>query len=318
MSVVSRRAVLGGLAAVSFSFSFDALAHRFSVALEDFGGGPHVNDNSGPWARMIDHCAKNNIRLLELGSGDYIFRSRPMPIPFSLNVVGVGSGMSRLVRAYQPEAQTDAFLHWTGKDGERGGGLRDLMLVMGDNTTGGRMIYLTGLDEFHRPHWMRFENIVVNGSIPSGNGQCWRTFDLDGMNIAVKGTQGIRDVSLLNSWMFRGVDACVRVANGTQFDMRGGGCSSRGEWRPRIVITGGDTVLTKSTNFRIDCYISGDVILENCTNGFVSGNIGGFLHIKSTAGQGKSVAFTGGGVTNEAADWQILGECDPRTESPCR
>jgi hypothetical protein len=279
-----------------------ALAKRQSVFLEDFGGSSNT-DNTKAWGRMLEHCAAKGLRHVEILPGNYLFNSRPEPIPIGLTIEGGSQGLSRLVRAYQPGSDDEPFLHWTGESGDRGGGLRDLMLVIGDDTTRGRMVYLSGKDTNHRPQWMRFDSIAINGSTPNGNGRCWRTFEINGSNIAEQGTQGIRDISVWDCWLYRGTDSVLHISNGTQFDMRGGGCAGRG-FRPRILITGGGTQLTNTRNFRLDTYIAGDVEMENCSDGFVAGNIGGHLIIKPTAGRGKSVAFVGGKVTNEA-NWVV-------------
>jgi hypothetical protein len=179
-----------------------------------------------------------------------------------------------------------------------------MMIVIGDGTAAGRMIYITGFDVTHRAQWMRFDHIAVNGSPPDGDGCCWRTFEIDGSNIATEGTQGVRDISLTDCWLYRATDAIVVVRNGTQFNMRGGGCG-RGKPRARIIIDGGGAALSNTTNFEIDTYIAGDVVLRNCDNGVISGIIGGDLIIEASAGRGKSVALVGESTLNKAANWHI-------------
>ena len=305
---LSRRTFALGLCALAPTpaIAAPAVLRRPYVMLEQFEGGTSAGiDNAGPWARMLEDCVKNNFRKLILDFGDYNFKSAPAPLPFALDIEGVGGSDSKLVRAYQPKSQDEPFLHWNGAAGERGGGLRDMMVVIGDGTTEGRMIYVTGLDEEHRGQWMRFDHVAINGYPPSGDGQCWRAFEIDGVNIATQGTQGVRDIALTDCWLYRASDAIVMVRNGTQFSMRGGGCASRGASRARIVIDGGGAPLANTTNFELDTYIAGDVILRNCDNGHVSGIIGGDLIIEATAGRGKSVALVGEKVSNSAPGWTV-------------
>jgi hypothetical protein len=60
---------------------------------------------------------------------------------------------------------------------------------------------------------MRFDHIVINDYPPFVDGPFWRTFDVDGTNIATQGTQGVRDVSLTDCWLYRATDAIVMVRN---------------------------------------------------------------------------------------------------------
>jgi hypothetical protein len=306
--VVSRRLFVAGLGTLgpSAPIAAPAVLRRPYVMLEQFDGGPLANiDNVEPWRRMLAECISGNLRKLILDVGDYRFGSMPSSLPIALDIEGVGGSNSKLMRNYLPRSRDEPFLHWTGESGERGGGMRDMMVVIGDDTIDGRMIYITGLDEWHRAQWMRFDHIEVNGYPPSGNGRCWRTFDLDGTNIATPGTQGVRDISLSDCWLYRASDAIVMVKNGTQFNMRGGGCGGRGAGRARIVIDGGGTQLSNSTNFALDTYIAGDIVVRNCDNGHVSGIIGGDLIIDETAGRGKSVALVGNEVINNSRGWII-------------
>jgi hypothetical protein len=305
---LSRRAFAAGLCVLARTpaIAQPAVLRRPFVMLEQFGGGTSAEiDNVQPWSRMLQECVKNNLRKLILDFGDYSFKSMPSTLPFALDIEGVGGPDSKLIRDYQPKSEDEPFLHWSGETGERGGGSRDMMVVIGNGTTDGRMIYITGSDELHRPQWMRFEHVEVNGYPPSGDGRCWRTFEINGVNIATQGTQGVRDITLTDCWLYRASDAIVMVRNGTQFSMHGGGCGSRGAGRARIVIDGGGSPLSNTTNFELDTYIAGDVVVRNCDNGHVSGIIGGDLVIEATAGRGKSVALVGAKITNASSAWIV-------------
>jgi hypothetical protein len=305
---LSRRTFAVGLCALSSrsAIAAPAVLRNPYLMLEQFGGGTSAEiDNVGPWAQMLEDCAKNNLRKLILDFGDYRFKSAPAPLSLALDIEGVGGADSKLLRDYQPKTLDEPFLHWTGDAGERGGGMRDIMVAIGDGTADGRMIYITGTDVEYRAQWMRFDHVAVNGYPPLGDGRCWRTFEVDGTNIATQGTQGVRDISLVDCWLYRGSDAIVMVKNGTQFNMRGGGCASRGAGRARIVIDGGGSTFSNTTNFELDTYIAGDIVVRNCDNGHISGVIGGDLIIEATAGRGKSVALVDGKVNNTSPSWIV-------------
>lgn len=266
------------------------------------GNGP---DNCQAWSDAIDYCIAKNFRQIDFGFGNYRFASQPRMITAGIRLKGRGLPFSKIYRDYVPATPDEIFIGWNGALGERGGGVDDIMLRAQNGTSGGIALALRGTDTSYRPGNMFFTRSTVTGV---GSGTWLRCFDLDGTNIAVSGSQGIRSVELWGVELFRATEASLRVANGVAFSMHGGGGFAAGAGTVgKILVTGGGSTLSNTTNFVLmQTDVAGDVVLENCDGGFVVGKIGGSLIIASTAKRGKTVAQVNGSVTNQSASWSVL------------
>lgn len=245
------------------------------------------------------------------------FKTRPNPITTSLTLVGLGGSLahSTIERAYAPLSTTEQFLHYNGGvKGQRGGGIRHIEIVAGNvfetttPTVGGRAIFLSAIDSDFRPGYMLFDDIYITAR---ENGNWWRNIDVDGVNASEQGKQGVRNVTIRDSFLFCASDANIYARNAVHFFVRGGAsvvgtgtCQGSG----KIRITGNNTATTNTTDFALDTTVYGDIILERCHIGYVAGIVTVNVQISSSCtSNGTIVSQINGKLTNNAG-WRTIGQ----------
>lgn len=266
-------------------------------------------DAAVSWNQIVtDSLSDPTLRVARIPSGACVFKTRPLFINNGLNWIGAGIGNTVLIRDYAPSYTTEPFFQFGGgSPSSRGGGIRRAG-ILANGFQGGRAILATGVDATNRAGYMKFSELYITAA----NGGNWfRNIDVDGGNILTSGTQGLRNISIIDSYLFCASDANIYGRNVVHFEVRGGAsvvgtgtCTGVG----KIRITGEDHEFGKSTDFVISTKVYGDVVLERCHIGFISGNITQNLVINSTcSGNGTSVAQINGTVDNRPTPrWKVF------------
>lgn len=263
-------------------------------------------DATGPWNKvMADAVTNSSIRTLLVPTGQCFFNSRPMPNTVGVTVKGQGIAHSALIAAYHPGSTTEQFIHFDGgTPGARGGGMVGLTICKTGNS-GGRAIMVSGYNDSQRAGYLLFDDLYIT---TCASGSWWRNFDIDGINIQDPGGQGVRNITIRDSYGFCATDANIYARNAVHLTIRGGAyvigtgtCAGVG----KIRITGGGSQLANSTDFSIDTKVYGDIVLEQCDIGHVSGIVTGNVSIAtSCTNRGALVAQVNGTITNSAG-WKI-------------
>lgn len=293
------------------------------------GGGAYINIrdyiglvSGGSWTAafnqaLIDAVASGTRTIyfpyvVSDNAGNYNFNTKP-------NVIGAGITLRGenprqfLVRNYAPTGAAgsveSSFLVWDGSanpadpNQNKGGGIVNLGLGAGNGTSGGAAIQITGTTTY-RPGYMDFENVVV--SVPNGSTGTWG-FGLliKGQGITTSGSQGIRDVSFRNLYIFRCTGEPIQVTNGVHIFFENltvvdGGA---GNADPGVRINGGGTTLSNSTQVYItNADIEGTLYLVDCSRVVCTG----FLNRISTGTSATSCKFIGVVVTNNATTGTVV------------
>lgn len=261
-------------------------------------------DNTATFNALIAWMETYNYYNLFLPHGNYLFNSKPNIIKFGLRIRGEGIAVTNIFKNYNEATATNGFLTWDGSSTlaqVQGGGLQDVGLFA-NNTTGGVAILLTGTSTTQR--CSRWTGRNVWSTILSA-GSWVRGLVIDGSAITTAGSQGIRDCSLDNVFMFGGTDGgnTVYLNNAVNLIINGGGVFSPSAGRAGINITGVNAANAHSTNIALNGFeVSGpgDVNVDYADHVFGTIKADGNLTVTANAGQGYLTGVMTGTVSNSA------------------
>jgi hypothetical protein len=254
----------GGHGSTTAAGGRKALGSRF-LRLEDYGGGVAVANNTPALDALVADMAAQQIRVIQLDTGIYNFTTRPAA--FTKEVILIGEGMSNtvLARSYSEGGGNDVgFLNWHGS-ACNGGGLRDLMVLARNGTSGGTLVkFSTGAADPAGYH--KLENVVMTYE---GTGAYHRCLFVDGSLNTTPGSQGLRDFHAVHVWMFARnlTDETARFLNAVAF-------SALGVWTSGVVtVFGGGTATSNSTQGRLDIESLANVFVGNSKLIAVNGTV---------------------------------------------
>ena len=199
--------------------------------------------------------------------------TRPMVFPRGVQINGAGpvgaSGWGTiLVPSF--DIGTNAMFTWDGSDrrGARGtgGGMKNVTISKPVGSIGGTAIRCVAIDDSHRPGFMEFKRIIINGDHPTG--QVAGTWDcgieIDGMKCVTDQGMGVRNIYLQNVMVYACNDA-LRALNAVHLVASGFlAASAGGPTSPRVVISGGLAANQQSQDVHLDgLQVYGDLVLEN-------------------------------------------------------
>jgi len=256
--------VKGGTGATTAAAGRKALGSRH-LRLEDYGGGVGVADNTPALNAAVADMTAQQIRVIKLDTGIYNFTTRPAAISKEAIIIGEGMSNTVLARSYSEGGGNDVgFLNWDGSV-SNGGGLRDLMVLARNGTTGGTLVkFSTGAADPAGYH--KLENVVMTYE---GTGAYHRCLLVDGSLNTTVGSQGLRDFHAVHVWMFARnlTDETARFLNAVAF-------SALGVWTSGVVtVFGGGTATSNSTQGRIDIESLANVFVGNARLISVNGTV---------------------------------------------
>lgn len=254
----------GGTGATSAPAGRKALGSRY-LRLEDYGGGVGVANNTPALNAAVADMTAQQIRIIKLDTGIYNFTTRPAAIAREAILIGEGMSNTVLARNYSEGGGNDVgFLNWNGSV-SNGGGLRDLMVLARNGTTGGTLVkFSTGAADPAGYH--KLENVVMTYE---GTGAYHRCLFVDGSLNTTLGSQGLRDFQASHVWMFARnlTDETARFLNAVAF-------SALGVWTSGVVtVFGGGTATSNSTQGRLDIESLANVFVGNARLISVNGTV---------------------------------------------
>lgn len=213
---------------------------------------------------MVATVALQNTRTTELRGGTYTFATAPDAMETIMRLRGQGLSITTLERSYsEGGGDTVAFLEFRNALASNSG-LEDLQIRPASGTTGGTMLKIYAeADEI--TSWMDMRNCVIT---PNSGNYIWGLI-VDGILNDVSGSQGVRNFRTENCFIFAGsTDKCAAFYNSTNGHHSGLWCNGD------ILISGGGSALTNTTNFRMTGLVClGELTLENCTEVHISGTM---------------------------------------------
>jgi hypothetical protein len=178
--------------------------------------------------------------------------------------------------------------------------VRDLIIWKAITRTGGTAIKFTGASTALRAGFPMVDNVRI-----TGDGTWSHGIVVDGTAMTGAGTQGLRDCTLRNTWVFNTTvaDKSIWVKNGAQFSMIGGGIVDGLGANSGMTITGAAGATSTSQNVSgAGVYIGGTLTLDYVNNfaleGFV---VGGAVSITANATNGDVNGRFAGAVTNASS-----------------
>jgi hypothetical protein len=120
---------------------------------------------------LAENTCNNKIsRTVNLGNGNFYFKSPPKPFTCALNIKGDGIGSTVLIRDYEG----GTFLQWTRGTDQSGGSIRDLTILAGEGSNKGYAILVDSdkdansyINSYNR-HFFTIYNILI-GRLSSNN-----------------------------------------------------------------------------------------------------------------------------------------------------
>ena len=213
---------------------------------------------------MVAAVESQNTRTVEFRNGTAAFASRPDPMETIMRLRGQGLSITRLERNYSEAGGDDvAFLEFRNANASNSG-LEDLQIRPASGTTGGTMLKLYAeADEI--TSWMDMRNCIIT---PFNGNYIWGLI-VDGRLNDVSGSQGVRNFRTENCFIFEGsTGKCAAFYNATNGHHSGLWCNGD------ILISGGGSSLTNTTNFRMTGLVClGTLTLENCDEVSIGGNM---------------------------------------------
>jgi hypothetical protein len=269
---------------------------------------------------MVATVAAQNTRTTEFRGGIFTFSSAPSAMQTIMRLRGQGSSITTLERNYsEGGGDTVAFLEFRNALASNSG-LEDLQIRPASGTTGGTMLKIYAeADEI--TSWMDMRNCVIT---PASGNYIWGLI-VDGILNDVSGSQGVRNFRTENCFIFAGsTDKCAAFYNSTNGHHSGLWCNGD------ILISGGGSALTNTTNFRMTGLVClGELTLENCTEVHITGTmediviaatatnvtiVGDCGNLTIAAGAtGVAVVSARGTVTNNAPSTFRVIQQDPKT-----
>jgi hypothetical protein len=178
--------------------------------------------------------------------------------------------------------------------------VRDLIIWKAITRVGGTAIKFTGSSTALRAGFPMVDNVRI-----TGDGTWSHGIVVDGTAMTGAGTQGLRDCTLRNTWVFNTTvaDKSIWVKNGAQFSMIGGGIVDGLGANSGMTITGAAGATSTSQNVSgAGVYIGGTLTLDYVNNfaleGFV---VGGAVSITANATNGDVNGRFSGAVTNASS-----------------
>lgn len=249
---------------------------------------------NGDWTpafnQAIQDCLQSQSREIYFpyevtdNQGNYSFKTKPTVIGAGITLRGENPRQF-LIRDYQPtgvNATPDSsFLVWDGSafngdpNQNKGGGIKNLGLGAGHNTSGGTAWLITGADTNRRPGYMYSENVVISFG-PNSNGSWWGNLMIKGQSVQTAGSQGMRDLSFKQLYCFRATGENVHVTNGVHVFFDGIVVADGGVNNPNngVRINGLGTPSSNSTQILLsNCDIEGKLSLTACSRVFASGYV---------------------------------------------
>lgn len=282
------------------------------LELEDYGGsGDGSSDNTAALNAAVAAMADLDVYTIRLRGGGSIYQFNSKPNSFSVPVILVGESYSTTVlrRGYSEAGGNNVgFMTWSGS-GATGGGLFDCQVLAAAGTTGGTMVVMTtGVDDV--AGFQRMADCVVTYT---GDGSYYRCLLIDGSLNAVSGSQGLRDFTARNVYLFKpstGTES-ARMLNATNMDFDG--------WaNGTIVVFGGGSTLTNTTNARLNVTCLGQVFVGNSKYVYVAGTVDTIIFSTGTTQCKFSgvVQITSGGTSDSGTDNQFDAYQDWQTYTP--
>lgn len=231
-----------------------------SLSLQAFA--PEVVGVTAAWNTALAVCRSQNVGVLSIPKR-YTFLSKPDPIDFDLDIVGVGQKRSALIRGYSPEDEDEGFIEIAYSYVNT----KDIDISPGDSTSGGRGIrHILRSSPVRYGNWSWYRDMrIVPDESGAGTGSFKNAVYLEGDDSAVAPqAPGLRDIVFSNCWLRVPCSAAHLHAKTVRQFRFSGECDSNGV----IFITGGNY---QSQNVRLDMDFGGIVFADKVYNLSLSG-----------------------------------------------
>lgn len=235
---------------------------RDYVHAADYGVLPNGNSMTEAFDAMLADVGVSGKRRIKFDAGTYIFNTKPANITTGIILVGEGMSLTTFARNYSAGSNNEGFMTWHGNM-THGAGAEHAMFRSQNGTTDGTMlVFSTNENEVNGYH--RIDHIVVTYQ---GTGNHHRCLLVDGLPNTISGSQGLRDFSAIRCFMFHGNNAneTIRFINSTNLQ-------TKSLWtNGRLVVTGGNNALSRTTDANIDVICLNQTFVANASYVRVSG-----------------------------------------------
>jgi hypothetical protein len=305
----------------------DSALHTFNAGIKSSDttlGGPVIDaryyglvgdgatDNTANFNTLTAAACTAGSRSILFPAGIYFFASKPNAIGCGLIILGQGSGSAPnhngtgLIANYDESTATNGFITFNGNFSTVSGtgcGLENIGIFKATGHTGGVGWKLTGSDDNHRAGFCHTRSVQIGSYIAGG------TFNygiyVDGSNNVTSGSEGIRDVTLIDTWVNSATTKTVWLDNATHLHWYGGAVYGGSSGSAGITVTGQGTAgsaTQNSTDIILDMTVFGDLTIDKANNVFFSGFVlGGNVSVTSNTTKSRVSGFTDGTVTNSSA-----------------
>lgn len=270
--------------------------------LEDYGCTPSSGQDcttalNNAVAAMINNLTPTTILL---SPGTYKFTSKPNDFTVGVKFLcQQGASQTVLNRYYSAGSSTEGFLTWSGS-GAIGGGINGCQVVADNTSTNGVMLkFTTGVNVV--AGYGNIENVVVSYV---GTSDYNYALYIDGSLNTTSGSQGFRDVIVLNSYLFHGFTTLQSVYLNNATNFVGLGVWSNGS----VNITGGGTSTTNTTNANYNGISLGTINISNSTLVSLSGQANAITFQNSTSNS-CNAAYVPSGNYSDSGTGNLNGGC---------
>ena len=261
------------------------------LELEDYGGAADgTTDNTTALNNAAAALAAAGTRTIRLRAGIYRFASKPSD--FSTGVIIEGQGMSStyVLRDFSGGSSEEGFLVWANS-GSNGGGIQGCNIYAGNGTSSGVLV------KFYTSGSVTGYQFISECALTyTGTGTYTHCAFADGALNTTSGSQGIRDIRIRGSYLFKGASGSSsgRFVNATNL-------SVTGTWaNGTLTVTGGGTALSNTNDAFLDVICLDQVFVSESSYVAVQGIVS-TLNFSSNSTQCSFfgvVKTTSGGVSN--------------------